>query len=673
MKLRLCLLSLLLVVVLDPSPASAQSGGGLLGKLIGDSQTPGQTEPAASPTAVTQRREAEIHAVYFSDGDPPTGGTSPCLLIVEPNTRRRPSVGVTQQFSSGTGQQFVGAAWMAALNACSVLEMDIADARFMLDLGGLVDGPSAGMLMTATFTALLRGDDVRADSTMTGAVNQDGTAGPVGGIPQKMQGAAAKGFKRFGYPIGNRMSMDLKSQQLVDVNDFGRALGLEVVEIRDLWDAYEFLTGKPLDRPTPVDERDMELDPAVRASLTQDVGHWASQSQALGRRIEQAFADYQAAGQLAVADPLRPMIAEAQQLYADGDSHLQGGQVAAAWRRHVEATALLNAIEAQLEISLPLSRGDVNAMSQLIQQRAEVEQRMETVYQRFSDQALGESLDGTIAAISGLANYVQGYGFLNQAKNARSQATQILEAVNQGQASLDDPQIYQMLVKSLVQPHLWYSLSASQVEIAERNLLLANPQGLEKKADPAVLSRLASGYASAAFAAKDYFMALVVQPVLDNGEMSPAQLEEILTLREGDFTSVMDATRIAASLQQGDTAQHTAADSLLGLGAGVYAYQRLSSLSNKWYCLGPQFDANNALSDFGNPTALRHQLNQGERRCREVAARCREQLGFIPESARFSYQLATAFRDGPANDKITALEAYGECVFWCQFALVVAQ
>ena len=121
-------------------------------------------------------------------------GPATCVLRVEPSVSHDVSVGVMEEFAGGTGEQWRSAAWLAAINASHVLNRSITDTEFGMRVGGKVDGPSAGMLITAGFAALLNGDPTRADTTMTGTINPDGTAGPVGGIPQKLRGAQAKGL-----------------------------------------------------------------------------------------------------------------------------------------------------------------------------------------------------------------------------------------------------------------------------------------------------------------------------------------------------------------------------------------------------------------------------------------------------------------------------------------------
>ena len=81
----------------------------------------------------------------------------------------------------------LGRTWLAAFNASQALSLPVTAHEFLVKAGGTIDGPSAGMLMTVAMIALIKGDPIRPDTTMTGCINPDGTAGPVGGIPQKMQ------------------------------------------------------------------------------------------------------------------------------------------------------------------------------------------------------------------------------------------------------------------------------------------------------------------------------------------------------------------------------------------------------------------------------------------------------------------------------------------------------
>ncbi len=70
---------------------------------------------------------------------------------------------------------------------------------------------------------------------MTGTVNPDGTIGPVGGIPHKIEGAAAAGKTLVLVPGGQRYDYDYAAGQSVDLVQVGQRLGIEVKLVPDIY------------------------------------------------------------------------------------------------------------------------------------------------------------------------------------------------------------------------------------------------------------------------------------------------------------------------------------------------------------------------------------------------------------------------------------------------------
>lgn len=138
------------------------------------------------------------------------------------------------------------------------------------------------MLMTSTMLALLQNVPLRPNATMmTGTINPDGSAGLVGGVVQKMEGAKKAGIQYFGYPVGIRNHEDMKTGRVVDLNAKGKSLGFaEVRDIRDVYDAYEFMTGQQLQRPAAVSES--VGDGFVAQSAYADQGQSAFMEEPLG-------------------------------------------------------------------------------------------------------------------------------------------------------------------------------------------------------------------------------------------------------------------------------------------------------------------------------------------------------------------------------------------------------
>jgi predicted S18 family serine protease len=136
---------------------------------------------------------------------------------------------------------------------------------FAFDAEGNIDGPSAGGLFTASTLALILGDSLQSEVTMTGTINPDGSIGPVGGIPLKVQAAHEQGKRRVVIPAG---------QLTPQLRDLETELGIEVQEAADVYQAYEFLTDKPL--PLPMGFADVAPQMSTAGSqaiqaLTEDI------------------------------------------------------------------------------------------------------------------------------------------------------------------------------------------------------------------------------------------------------------------------------------------------------------------------------------------------------------------------------------------------------------------
>ena len=178
-----------------------------------------------------------------------TGGVSRGYVTAEPNPKKRISVGIFENVAGGAGPMMSSAGWMAAAMASQILGIDLSNYRISYDIFGSVDGPGTGGLTTVGVIAAIRGDHIKDDVTMTGTINPDGTIGPAGGIPQKIQGAVRAGKKTVLIPYGSRYAYDLITESMVDLVDLGHSLGARIIQTGDIYEAYEYLTGSRLSKP----------------------------------------------------------------------------------------------------------------------------------------------------------------------------------------------------------------------------------------------------------------------------------------------------------------------------------------------------------------------------------------------------------------------------------------
>lgn len=156
---------------------------------------------------------------------------------------------------------------LAAQIAGKVLGVDMSEYDVFIQIKAdspIIGGPSAGGTMTVGIIAALEGWKVNPKVMMTGMINPDGTIGPVGGILEKASAAHDVGAEIFLIPQGQRIQYVQETQQneiggiveintqtkKVDVVEYAKERwGLQVIEIKDIYDAVYYFTGHRIPRP----------------------------------------------------------------------------------------------------------------------------------------------------------------------------------------------------------------------------------------------------------------------------------------------------------------------------------------------------------------------------------------------------------------------------------------
>jgi uncharacterized protein len=191
-----------------------------------------------------------------------------------------------------------GSARVAAFVACYLLGKDLNSYDFfylMSSKSMIIGGPSAGAAMTVATMAALMEIQPRGDVVMTGMINPDGTIGPVGGIPDKLRAAAEGGAKIFLIPAGQRVVTESRVQRTtigiitvtrtvqssVDLVDLGRKLGVDVVEVSNVADAFKYFTGMKIETP---EVQKVELPSDVRKAISSWVDMYLNNASSMNRK-----------------------------------------------------------------------------------------------------------------------------------------------------------------------------------------------------------------------------------------------------------------------------------------------------------------------------------------------------------------------------------------------------
>jgi len=179
--------------------------------------------------------------------------------------------------TNGTGHVFVdtspytqvdlqGSARLAAMVASDVLGIDQRsyDFYYIIDISSpIIGGPSAGAALTMATIAAINNWTLDPEVVMTGMINPDESIGPVGGIPYKLEAAAARNYTLFLVPEGQGVvtltkfvtrakgtviiSKDV--EETIDVLKLGKSLNVTVKEVSTIQEVVKIFTGHELVKP----------------------------------------------------------------------------------------------------------------------------------------------------------------------------------------------------------------------------------------------------------------------------------------------------------------------------------------------------------------------------------------------------------------------------------------
>ena len=194
-----------------------------------------------------------IHPLTYSNS-PPKGRASTETMRIERNSGedakelddRLLEIGLIGNVPVGIGTTLRASLWNAASIAGKIKADPLFDTSLYLRLKGSVDGPSAGGLFTIATLAMLQGDPLIPNVTMTGTILPDGGIGSVGGVRYKIEGAAEAGMKKIVLPEYLRVEVDFKNGDITDLEEHARKNGLEVAFVSNVEEAYAHFTGKQL-------------------------------------------------------------------------------------------------------------------------------------------------------------------------------------------------------------------------------------------------------------------------------------------------------------------------------------------------------------------------------------------------------------------------------------------
>jgi hypothetical protein len=480
---------------------------------------------------------------------------------------------------------------------------------------------------------------VRDDATMTGTINPDGTVGPVGGIPHKLDGAAKAGKKLVLVPIGQRYDYDTNQERLVDLVEAGQELGVEVREVGTVFDAYEALTGQTLPRPaagsTP------QLPPRAFDRMRAKTLEWISRYQktrnefnALTPEVQESLADY-------------ALLADTKA--ADADKALKQGLVAVAYADASEA-----AIYAQLA-----------TMTGQIVQDYLISGLQKAVDHYQASSAAQTELKAVIAAlkaedpktVSDLLALFDAYSNIGVAEGLLMSAGGEIDNILQNADSLSQEEILQGFTTAALEQ----AVASVAVQYARDAADIGLGFGQAAAPDSDQVLQIAEALRRAGDSNLALFDAIIVDEYARQTGMHPDVLKNVLMSRETNYLMAVASQQGINVLKDEVGPGQPQAALIFGQSQNVYALS--AGLLAKHYSLGAEVDQDLNVVSFQREKALGEMLDFADQRARELINAAGEDSSI---AALYYYELGRSLRQGDPQEQLDALGYYWQAAILAQ-------
>jgi hypothetical protein len=606
---------------------------------------PGQQATPPEAPEDFEPRTIEVDVLFYKvepDGTA-SGDSSPLRVNIRPAiVPGELRVGFFEEEVQGAGNQWKTAGWIAILFGAMAEGMNPTAYEFSFSTSGHIDGPSAGGLMTVAILAGLRNELIDPEATMTGTLNPDGSIGPVGGIPHKLEGAAGIGKKLVLIPVGQRQSFDENEQTYVDVIERGRELGLEVREVSTIFEAYELLTGHLLAQPQ-VENADtpLVLPEAAQERLAAGAEKWLGRYEIARHEVENRVMKAQ--------EVVGPELAAIDELVHKARTALADGMPAVAYELAQQAALDLETLNRMSGVIESFYKKDVESAIEQVGSSDQLRADIEALVMRLRTEQ-PETVSDVVA-------FFTAYGHLELAEGMMTVADELMKLTLEKKDQLPKRE----LVTNLGSAALYYALAEGHLELSRDTLEIGSGFGQTPAPPAEQIFNIAEMMRRTAEANMAFFESTTIDELAQHTGQHPQVIQEFFRQRETDYL-MAQATMVGMQIlnEQIGEGPETAIP-ILGYSQSSYSFS--SVLIAKYYSLSALLDGNLEVTGFRREEAIEVMLDFAEQRSRALLV----QLGAdAPIAAIMDYEKARFFRDGSSTEQLQALSFYWKATMIAQ-------
>ncbi len=553
----------------------------------------GKSDDTPSSTVNTIERESIVNALYYTlSNNKAGGGTNTVRINVASNDSDTLKVGFFETVPSGLGAQWSASGWMAVTMIPLILGQDPTNFEISFTTTGIIDGPSAGGLMSVGLLAAILGHSVDPQVAMTGTINPDGSIGPVGGIVHKIKGAADNGITKVLVPEGQRSDRDLVTGEMKDLADLGNSLGVQIHFVPNIYEAYKLITGSDLPRAAAVSSTPRLPSTAqnrMNAVAKEWISEFKSQLTTFNQNDATTRAEY-----IDIVNELIETINKAE-------NDLIQGAVEVAYSRAVGSAIDMVYINLLISINKSLNDNGFEAtVNNFIGGVA-------TTAVSDLDSAITQLRNRASSTVTDDIALIDAYRYIAMANGL------IVLADNK----IAEYQSNNQLISNLDTALLYYTLSRQIVKLSKDALDLYTGFGVSQPASESKLTRYATVLSNATKANLVYFESLVVDEFAKKSNIRKEEMEARFLSVDQRYL-MAKATTIGLS-QLSKKMGADASKGIYQLGNALAGFSNSALTSTTWYSLGGSLDQNSNIV-IRNEVAMDNIMSFSEQRAKEMIA-----------------------------------------------------
>ncbi len=619
-----------------PTPAIATAVPATATAAPPPTAVPSPTAVPATATPVVQGGTVSINPMYVCEGcntdGSSYGGTEPATVTVAPKSTSGVSVLFGNSEVGGMGSQWQAAAWTAAVQSALLLGLDPSKLSFTYQYQGRVDGPSAGALLTIGTLAAILGDRIPKNFAMTGTINPDGTIGPVGGIPQKLDGAAKAGITTFLVPVGQRADIDLNTNQSVDLVRRGQDEGVTVQLASNIYDAYKVATGRAL--PQPQGSTRPSFSSAVNDKVSAEASTWLANNTSNETKFKSFSTDVQQqfAGDMAGATKVAQAASQA----------LQEGNAPVALERAEEAVQLSLPSERDAELDQTITDRGLEAGVAQVKASTTTAGKLNALYDRLRAQDVKTASDAL--------TLMDVYSNAIIAEHAIAQGDAEVANLSKNAASMKE----QDVLDALFAINYDYTNAETFVDASTTELDLYLGQGSGGPPSLSTLNGLGELLRQAGQANLAAFSAVTIATIAQQNNVRDEVVQQKLASLDPVYADALYTSQPSNLKSSSKSKLTQTQQDYYTLGAALDTYALSTELIAKYYSLDAKLDKNFKITGYGRETALQSMLDLGKSGTDTALGVSKD----VPLPALYYAINADFMRNGDAGQQMDALFYY---------------